>query len=336
MNKKNSHIDEYLLVRYLDGQATAYEASKVADWLASDVSNLKIMEQYQKIWSIAPQVDPDFSFETDNTAAWESIAQKTGIQLVEDQPKLKKTIKLYPILVRLAAVFVLGVGIALMYFWLQFSQGLEMYTSNQTLMLSDSSHITLHQGSVIRYPEQFTKGQRRISMQGKAFFEITPNPHQPFVVEVQYLEVEVVGTSFFIDALSEDMSISIGVETGEVIVRSLQNDSFIYLHAGEEVIYDKNVMRFSLKKNFDSNNLYWKTQLLEFRGASLREVFNTLSYIFDYQIILHNHNWDDCLFSGRIAASGIDDVLQQLVMIYDISYVKNEGVITIDGSGCPE
>ena len=87
-----------------------------------------------------------------------------------------------------------------------------------TVILSDGSTVTLEQGSQLIYPSSFGGGQRKVYLQGEAFFEVAKNPAQPFLIYTGISVVQVVGTSFRIKANAGQSPDQIAVRTGRVLV----------------------------------------------------------------------------------------------------------------------
>lgn len=69
------------------------------------------------------------------------------------------------------------------------------------LTLSDGTKVTLNANSSIEYPSTFVGNQiREIKLRGEAHFEVTKNPHQPFVVVAGDMKTQVLGTVFDVKA----------------------------------------------------------------------------------------------------------------------------------------
>lgn len=69
--------------------------------------------------------------------------------------------------------------------------------------LPDGSKVWLNAASTLRYPMQFSNTQREVSLEGEAYFEVTKNPHKPFIVKSAHQRVEVLGTVFNINSYTE-------------------------------------------------------------------------------------------------------------------------------------
>ncbi|MCK7556622.1 FecR domain-containing protein [Chitinophaga sedimenti] len=54
------------------------------------------------------------------------------------------------------------------------------------------------------YPTAFTGQERKVELKGQGYFEVAQNARQPFVVKVNDMQVQVLGTSFDIMAYPDE------------------------------------------------------------------------------------------------------------------------------------
>ncbi|CAG5067583.1 hypothetical protein DYBT9623_00304 [Dyadobacter sp. CECT 9623] len=102
-------------------------------------------------------------------------------------------------------------------------QGWKWNKSGRTrlIQLADGSSIFLKTGSAIRYPDQFAADQRKVELQGEAFFEVAPDKSRPFYVYSNETVTKVLGTSFSVRAFGEEDQTVVGVRSGSVNVSRL-------------------------------------------------------------------------------------------------------------------
>jgi len=107
------------------------------------------------------------------------------------------------------------------------------------VFLPDSSVVFLNANSVIRFPQNFSKSERLFYLEeGEAFFEVKKDKSRPFVIHVNELKVQVLGTSFNINAYKELKDIKVTVSTGRVSVRDEASTSEI-LTVDQQLTYNK-------------------------------------------------------------------------------------------------
>jgi transmembrane sensor len=83
--------------------------------------------------------------------------------------------------------------------------------------LPDSSVVWVNSASVLQVPATFQGHQREVKLlEGEAFFDVKHDKVHPFVVHVKQLNVQVLGTSFNVQAYKGLNSIGVAVATGKV------------------------------------------------------------------------------------------------------------------------
>ncbi|MBE9598563.1 FecR family protein [Pedobacter sp. MC2016-24] len=100
------------------------------------------------------------------------------------------------------------------------------------VILPDGSKVFLNALSSLKYPVSFSKRERRVELNGEAYFEISHNKNLPFRVIAKGQTVEVLGTHFNIMAYPDEAVIKTTLFTGSVRVASA-SESMI-LKPGEQ------------------------------------------------------------------------------------------------------
>ena len=71
--------------------------------------------------------------------------------------------------------------------------------------LSDGTRVMLNANSTLEYPASFDDAEtREVHLKGEAHFEVTKNPHRPFVVKAGEMQTQVLGTIFDVKAYRKD------------------------------------------------------------------------------------------------------------------------------------
>lgn len=71
--------------------------------------------------------------------------------------------------------------------------------------LSDGTKVMLNANSTLEYPAFFDDAEvREVRLKGEAHFEVTKNPHRPFVVKAGEMQTQVLGTIFDVKAYRKD------------------------------------------------------------------------------------------------------------------------------------
>ncbi len=103
------------------------------------------------------------------------------------------------------------------------------------ITLPDGTKVWLNAASSLKYPMAFAKNERKVILLGEAFFEVTKDSSRPFKIHSKGQEIEVLGTTFNVNAYPENTAIKTTLITGKV---KLSNDNrasqAIYLQPGQQ------------------------------------------------------------------------------------------------------
>jgi ferric-dicitrate binding protein FerR (iron transport regulator) len=159
--------------------------------------------------------------------------------------------------------------------------------------LPDGSKVWLNAASSLRYPTSFNGKQRKVEISGEAYFEVAPDKNKAFLVAVNGMEVEVLGTHFNIMAYTDEESIKTSLLEGSVRVRSSsanakENANELLLSPGQQSAYTT-AGQLNLVKNADMEEaIAWKNGLFKFKDADLRFVLRQAARWYDIEIVEGN------------------------------------------------
>ena len=97
--------------------------------------------------------------------------------------------------------------------------------------LSDGTKVMLNANSTLEYPASFDDAEvREVRLKGEAHFEVTKNPHRPFVVKAGEMQTQVLGTVFDVKAYRKDAP-KVTLMEGKVKVSNA--DTEVEMHPGQ-------------------------------------------------------------------------------------------------------
>lgn len=166
------------------------------------------------------------------------------------------------------------------------------------LQLPDGTRVWLNAASSIRYPVAFTTGTRKVELTGEAYFEVAPDKNKPFLVNIHNRsEVEVLGTSFNVNAYSDEPQISTTLVDGGIRVSAPTGKILLKPGQQTQLIGDQ----LQLIKNPDlSKVMAWKNGLFNFEGAGLKEMMRQLERWYDIEVV-YEGNVPDVHFFGKLS-----------------------------------
>lgn len=103
------------------------------------------------------------------------------------------------------------------------------------VVLPDGSRVRLNGGTRIVYPALFGD-ERRVEVDGEAYFEVEHDARRPFVVVTGQVVSTVLGTTFNVHAYSEDENYQITLATGSLLVDGGPESRSVRLRPGEQVL----------------------------------------------------------------------------------------------------
>lgn len=190
--------------------------------------------------------------------------------------------------------------------------------------LHDGTTVWLNARSSLRYPNHFSGNQRRVELDGEAFFEVTHNENTPFVVSTGKLDIRVLGTKFNVFAYKGRNEFNTSLVEGSVKICDSGNDSDLVVlepNQSVELLNGQLVKRAFRNADF----LLWKEGIYSFDDQPFHQIVKKLELYYDITIIVQNKKLADYRFSGKFRQrDGVESVLHTLQKVYNFSYVKDE------------
>jgi ferric-dicitrate binding protein FerR (iron transport regulator) len=149
------------------------------------------------------------------------------------------------------------------------------------LVLADGSKVWLNAASSISYPAAFTGSERRVSVTGEAYFEVSPDKSKPFKVQAGEELIDVLGTSFNVNVYADEPVHKVTLEAGSVKVNAGQL-AFL-LRPGEQTRQDAKSFGKTDKVDMDEA-LAWKNGDFVFNNEDLSSILRKLSRWYNVDI----------------------------------------------------
>ena len=179
------------------------------------------------------------------------------------------------------------------------------------LQLPDGSKVWLNAASAIKYPTTFTGKERLVELEGEAYFEVAKNAAMPFKVTARDATVEVLGTSFNVNAYRNESVIRTTLLDGAVRLKAYQQSQT--LKPGQQAVAKPAREQLEVVNDADLDKVMaWKNGLFNFEDASLEEVMRQLERWYDIEVT-YAKGIPPIRFGGEINRQNtLQDVLQIL------------------------
>lgn len=327
MKHKNEIIKEINLVKYHQNKIDDDDLyNTIEKWINQSESNLNYYKKVIQLWKKSAKTEHIF-----NKLDSEKSLKKLKQTLV-NQSKTK--IKYLSKIIKVAALILILFGIFTIIKLGNTKSDLIVVKASinevKTVILPDSSIISLKSKSTIKYPKKFRKEQRLIELEGEAFFEVNSNKNKPFVVETQYSFTKVLGTSFLLKSDTKKQQDELIVATGKVIFGikddDLKKESFI---AGEKGIIEVNNNKLTKLRNEDINYASWKNGILIFKNTPLDKVIIDLSKHYNKKFIISNDSIKTRTLNAKYENLKLNELISILELSLELKIEEKDSVIIL-------
>jgi transmembrane sensor len=180
--------------------------------------------------------------------------------------------------------------------------------------LPDGSDAWLNAESSIRYPLAFTGNERRIAISGEVYFEVKKHI-KPFIVNAgKMAEVTVLGTSFNVNAYSNESAIATTLIEGAVKVSAGTQTRVIRPGQQARIVDTGKNNGITIQSNTNLEKvLAWKNGIFNFDDADLEEVMRQLERWYDIEVVYATGVNRKTKFFGEInKLNTLGDLLEML------------------------
>ena len=189
-----------------------------------------------------------------------------------------------------------------------------------TIMLADGTKVWVNAATEIRYPVKFAGKERRVRLEGEAYFEVTKDTTRPFIVEANGMEVKVYGTQFNVNTRRDDQIQTTLVE-GSVSVKP-KGLAEVMLKPNQQAVFNKLAGRVTVRDVDVLSYVAWQRGNYYFENKSIGEILDELSLWYDIQVFFMNNEVRNEWFSGYLPR--YEEINGLLSLIEKTSHVQFE------------
>ncbi len=181
------------------------------------------------------------------------------------------------------------------------------------LLLPDGSVAWINAKSELKYDVGFGTTDRRLHLQGEAYFEVNKNEKLPFSVSAGDMEVIATGTIFNVRSYIDDNKWEVNLLEGGVDV--VVSDKRYTLHSDEKAIYDKTTASVTVEPTDARMAAQWTNGKLSFYQASIPDIYKMLERHFNVRIQIDCEELKEEYFLGSI---NLEMSLSEILSYLDI------------------
>lgn len=317
-------LNEKLIEKYLAGECSEVEMEQILEWFNASEDNRK---EWLKLRMVSAKSAFMHFSDTDQVAR----AYKELLKKQDDQKRFKQEVtrKITLRFMRYAASILVLIGMSVFFYkyttdW-QYPKMIVVATGAnepvRKIMLEDSSQVWLSAGSRIEYPKRFRKNERKVSVEGKVFFEVAKDVHRPFYVKTETYTVKVLGTSFEVNAFKYNQISDVTLLEGNVEILDNNLASLCILQPGQQFETDKLSNQFTLHQVNAEMYASWHGGQFEFDGLTFAEIVKILERHYNVLIIIDDHIAKDQRLVGSLSfQKDISQMMKTIEMVVPIKY----------------
>ena len=316
----NFEIDEEVLVAFLKGELDAAQAAAVEAWYDRSAANRRMLGQVYYILYVSDRI---------NDAA--GIDVERSLRQFKRRMHAGRRISLRRSAVRIAAAAVIAAvllagGLTTVLLSKRLAQPVTVVTQlgeRSQVVLPDGTKVWLNSSSSVEYVAPFFSRQRRVKMEGEAYFEVEHDRRAPFVVSTNGLDIEVLGTRFNIRNDDNEHRVTTVLLEGAVkAYASGREQASVRLHPAQQLVFDTRTHAMRLTDCPSAErSINWIDGRFCFEHDTFGVIVAELKRYYNVDIRFMDNRLRDMRFSGNFRVEdGIYHIMSVLQLTYKFNY----------------
>lgn len=207
--------------------------------------------------------------------------------------------------------------------------------STRRAVLPDGTQVWLTAHSRIQYqPLQYGVNNRRLKLEGEAFFDVVEDAQKPFVVYHGTIATEVLGTAFNVEAYTDEAAIRVSLVSGKVRVVPVQNKygtaALKVLKPGQVLSFHKKDGSFKIKQLVVKDAAIWKKGMLVMNDVSLKDALQRVER--KYGLVVkypEKIDIDKMRVTAVFKAGDASQIIQNLLFVHNLHFTIHNDVVTV-------
>ncbi|NDV81899.1 FecR family protein [Bacteroides sp. 51] len=316
-----------LLNKFISGKIDRNERKTLRNAI-SEMSDMELSKALSEAWN-------EYDGNIQNGNDFDQLARKLRIS----PPQQKKNYTLRTV-ARIAAAIAIPLFIGFQIYLYTQNERLNNFIDNQLqvniqsgemadITLPDGTKVYLNSATTMSYPVDFGLKSREVRLAGEAFLDVAKNKEKPFYVHTDYVQIEVLGTKFNINAYPDLNTVETTLIEGSVkLTTKGTTPRSIIMKPNQKVVYNKLQDVLSVNDTQAHFETAWTRGELVFRSATFADVMNKLQKRYGVEIEIVNNRYNADLFSGSFKEEYITGVLKKLQVHYNFTFTdKNEKIL---------
>ncbi|WP_207536452.1 FecR family protein [Desertivirga arenae] len=206
------------------------------------------------------------------------------------------------------------------------------------LTLPDGSKVWLNAASSIRFPTRFSATERKVLVEGEAYFEIEKlnlpggKGKVPFQVVSGTQIIEVLGTKFNLNSYADENAIVTTLIEGAVKVRSAESPALeTVLRPGQQSVLPRDGQLIGVSYADTETAVAWKEGYFRFDKKDLRAIMRQISRWYDVEVEYAAPVTTE-QYVGKIKRSEEVSGVLRVLQLGDVRFTINGRKITVENN----
>ncbi len=166
------------------------------------------------------------------------------------------------------------------------------------LTLSDGTKVWMNALSTLRYPVAFSENERIVYASGELYLEVAKDSKRPFYVILDSMKIEVLGTSFNINAYADESKIEVTLEKGRI--RAYVDNRIYDLLPNRQLRMNRLTKEVDIRSVKSADYTLWKDGRYVFKGVPLCDVVKVLKRWYGVEFVFEKPEFKDMIFTGVV------------------------------------
>ena len=308
-----------ILARILLKAAKKDEADAISQWKNISEKNASFVDLLEAFWNRPVEEPPSGRL----TAARERLLVRLNSKRSVPEERsltwfLSRIAASIAILIAVAGLSVYIASETNLFYksgWVEISTGAGQQSR---VALPDGSLVWLNAETVVKYHPD--KEERKVSLTGEAYFEVSHAPGYPFVVETGDVKVNVLGTKFNVAHYPGSKITEASLLSGKITLSLGESGKSVDLKPGEKVIYDADEQVVSKTEANVQNGILWRQGILYFENVPFDELVLKLERYYAVKFVYEKDTFENIHYTGTINNLTINSVLEFINLTIPIAY----------------
>lgn len=200
--------------------------------------------------------------------------------------------------------------------------------SKSKTILPDGTEVWLNSATKLKVSRNFGRADRRVELEGEAFFNVAHDKSKPFIVETSSIDVKVHGTSFNLSSYPKEDT-RVALFKGAVELLSANGQS-VMMKPDDVIAYRAETGKFHLLNDALEKEYAWRESKFIFKNEKFEQIASKLERVFNVDIAVMNKNILSKKFTGDfVQHESLSEILGIISKVGGFSFKINGRQIVI-------